>query len=700
MKRLFITYLLLATSLLANAQFSGKGSGTAEDPYQISTPIHVDEIRNLTGVKDVCLVLTGDIDMSDYITENYGDAGWYPIPNFQGNLNGCGYTISGLRINRPTLDMVGFFSTMNNATIRNIILEYNGDIISGNNETGKSIYTYTGAFTAKAENCEISRCGTIAKKIITSINGGYCYTGGFVGSISSGVIKECSCVFQELSALSSYMHMYTGGLLGYAFASTIIDNRVTGNIKGRTHCCGVSSYLVSESKVERCLFEGRVRGYCFDDYDQSFNSHNYIGRFSGLNTEGYNSSTAANVIIADTISSEGNKSRDNYGTLICRVGVCGASINSQFTNRASVTTKLIAEGKELTIEDNISNGLSTGHSMLKQKSLYANMGWDMENVWSIDNGNSYPRLKWEVEKGLVKPILTIYNGKDEINEGDIIQFNAEKKTANLPGGITYTYYQCDTDDPTIKNTSKQQQEVTVTVTSSDYKHLNWSGINETVADMSAIEETRKVILESDNSLPLKLHATFADGDFTTYTANVTVSCKDYTKSFTIEFVNENPNKPVCPTPTITYSDGELSFGCDCEGEPLYHVSTTSPDVKDVELTGNKLSLERTYNIEVYATASSYVPSDTARLTICWLDMETEDEDGIVEIKSIPVQVSFADGSLQIKNVPKNAKIELYDLSGILLKSMTANISTIVIDVPQVNDYLIIKVNNKSFKFKM
>lgn len=677
MKRLFITYLLLATSLLANAQFSGKGSGTAEDPYLISTPIHVDEIRNLAGVKDVCFVLTKDIDMTDYITENYGNQGWYPIPDFQGNLNGCGYTISGLRINRPALDKVGFFSTASYATFSNLTLEYTGEIIGGGT---------TGAFVGKTNDCEINKCGVIAKCIRSEVPSSY--IGGFVGSFSIGIIKECSCCFSEATNSGSFESRVTiGGLLGSSYETNVVDNRVVGRIVNKGPAGGVVGY-VNKSELKNNLFEGSVYGEYYSLSD------NVGGLFS---YDGYQSSSNSNVIIADTIGITGKYS----STHVCRIGYSNqnAEITSPQANRASVTTKLISAGQELTVEDNEYNGLSTGHSMLKQKSLYANMGWDMENVWSIDNGNSYPRLKWEVEKGLVKPILTIYNGKDEINEGDIIQFNAEKKTANLPGGITYTYYQCDTDNPTIKNTSKQQQEVTVTVTSYDYKHLNWSGINETVADMSAVEETRKVILESDNSLPLKLHATFADGDFTTYTANITISCKDYTKSFTIEFVNENPNKPVCPTPTITYSDGELSFGCDCEGEPLYHVSTTSPDVKDVELTGNKLSLERTYNIEVYATASSYVPSDTARLTICWLDLETE-EDGIVEIKSIPVQVSLANGSLHIKNVPMNAKIELYDLSGSLVKSMTANISTIVIDVPQVNDYLIIKVNNKSFKFKM
>lgn len=665
MKRLIIIYILFATCIIANAQFSGKGSGTVNDPYQISTPIHVDEIRNFAGVKDVCLVLTQDIDMTDYITENYGDAGWYPIPDFQGVLNGCGYTIAGLWINRPNLS-VGFFSTVEYAKICNLTLEYINDI---------SGYT-VGALVDEATKSNIIRCGIIAKNIISDS-----CVGGLVGTLNSSTVQECSCRFQEVKSTN-----YAGGLVGIGTATikdvtSISDNRIVGNIVGQ-QSGGILGYMYSQvmCNIDNNLFEGDVTG-------------DYAGGLFG----NYNGYSHANVIIADIIGSKSSQ----YAS-ISRIGWSGSNpeLTDPRTNRAYLYTKLVAAGKEISYEDDKYNGLSTGHSMLKQKSLYANMGWDMDNVWSIDNGNSYPKLKWEVEKGLVKPTLTITNGDNEINDGDVIQFVAEKKTANLPGGITYIYYQCDNDEPTIKNTSKQQQEVTVTVTSSDYDHLSWSGIDGTESDMSERTESRKMVLASDALSLLKLHATFADGDFTTYTANVTVSCKDYTKSFTIDFVNENPNKPVCPTPTITYSDGELSFECDCDGEPLYHVSTTSPDVKEIELKGNHLSFERTYNIEVYATASSYVPSDTARLTICWLDMETEDEDGIVEIKSIPVQVSLVDGSLQIKNVPMNAKIELYDLSGMLINSMVANNSTIVIDIPHANDYLIIKINNKSFKCKM
>lgn len=408
MKRLFITYFLYATSLLVNAQFSGKGSGTVEDPYQISSPIHVDEIRNLAGIKDVCLVLTGNIEMADYIAENYGNAGWYPIPDFQGVLNGCGYSICGLWINRPNLN-VGFFSSVNSAEIRNLTLEYINDI------SGLS----AGALVCDATNSSITRCGIIAKNIISDN-----YTGGLVGTLNSGTIQECCCRFQEVESRENS----AGGLVGIGNATiknflSIRDNRIAGNIVGQ-RSGGILGYMFSQvmCNIDNNLFEGNVTG-------------DYAGGLFG----NYNGYSHANVIIADVIGSTSNR----YAYL-SRVGYSDSNpeLTDPRTNKAYMNTRLVAGGKEISYEENKYNGLNVGSSMLKQKSLYANMGWDMENVWNIDNSNSYPRLKWEIEDadGIVEnqssPIqVSIANGSLQIKN---VPTNTKIKLYDLSGTLIYS----------------------------------------------------------------------------------------------------------------------------------------------------------------------------------------------------------------------------------------------------------------------
>ena len=74
--------------------------------------------RNLNGR----FRLHNDIDLS-------GFANWQPINGFTGTLDGNGFAVSGLRINRPNMSNVGLFGTIIGATIRNLTVELGGDIL-------------------------------------------------------------------------------------------------------------------------------------------------------------------------------------------------------------------------------------------------------------------------------------------------------------------------------------------------------------------------------------------------------------------------------------------------------------------------------------------------------------------------------------------------------------------------------------------
>ncbi len=75
--------------------------------------------------------------------------------------------------------------------------------------------------------------------------------------------------------------------------------------------------------------------------------------------------------------------------------------------------------------------------------------------------------------------------------------------------------------------------------------------------------------------------------------------------------SDTPN-PKCATPTISYNDGELIFGCDTEGVD-YVTDITSIDVK--KHYDAKITLTTTYKVSVYATKAGYDNSDTATLDI-------------------------------------------------------------------------------------
>ena len=116
------------TSLVAHfaPMFCG-GTGTATDPYLICNAEQLDSIRYFLYDR-FHFQLNNDIDLSAYLAtgaghDKWGASGWEPIGDadtpFTGSLNGDGYRITGLWINR-TGDYVGLFGFIDGAVIKNV----------------------------------------------------------------------------------------------------------------------------------------------------------------------------------------------------------------------------------------------------------------------------------------------------------------------------------------------------------------------------------------------------------------------------------------------------------------------------------------------------------------------------------------------------------------------------------------------------
>ena len=672
MKRIITLFFLSLCVYVANAQFSGNGSGTAESPYLITTALNVEEIRNFQGVAGVQFRLMNDIDMSELVEDTYGDVGWNPIPDFQGELDGNGFTISGLFINRPTVERVGFFSGLNNAYIHDLILIYSGDIIGSE---------YVGGLCAYGSS-NIERCMIKANKILGASGS---VVGGLIGYRTNNLkINECVVDISHIEG------SICGGVSGQNYSNAHLENnRVNATIIGNKPTSNNRIYLGgitgNAGVINNNLFEGKIISYN-ENLDYCF-----IGGIVG----NVSNSVYSNVSICDSIVlKETHDCGRIAGSLTSNYLSDPTATNA---NRAYNKT-VIKIGNECSYAtDSKKNGLSVGNILLKNANMYKSMGWDMDDVWSIDEGNSYPRLKWEVEKGLSRPTLTIKNNEKLIGENDVIPFLAEKVSTDLGGGVSYTYYQCIPDEPSIVNTSSRSQKVTVTVTSQDYSHLKWAGIDGQNADMKESSETRLCQLERGASVLLKLHAVFADQDFGSYSATVNVSCDDYSRTFQITFTNENPNKPVCPTPAIDYSDGKLVFSCDVEGTPEYHVTITDPDVTTL-VVEHELNIERIYTIEVFATAEGYQASETTKLILCWIDAKiTDNVEGIISEKGIPLKIRMDNGLMTITGVENDILVSAYSVDGVLLDSTTSTSETVTLTIPTSTEVMVLSVGSNSVK---
>jgi hypothetical protein len=98
--------------------FAG-GSGSLEDPFQISEAAHLQFI-NLNTDAGLYFKLTNDIDLTDYLAKG-SDAGWNPLI-LNGHFDGAGHVVRGLWIKRPNTSNVGLFgSTGSGSTLLQLV---------------------------------------------------------------------------------------------------------------------------------------------------------------------------------------------------------------------------------------------------------------------------------------------------------------------------------------------------------------------------------------------------------------------------------------------------------------------------------------------------------------------------------------------------------------------------------------------------
>jgi len=118
------------------AGFSGSGSGTAGDPYIITTIEQLQEMRNNLTAH---YALGNDIDASGTVNWNDGK-GFRPVGayanEFTGSLDGRGYKIYNLYINRSDMDYVGLFGSVGSeGVVKNVGL-INVKVVGGSNVGG------------------------------------------------------------------------------------------------------------------------------------------------------------------------------------------------------------------------------------------------------------------------------------------------------------------------------------------------------------------------------------------------------------------------------------------------------------------------------------------------------------------------------------------------------------------------------------
>jgi len=225
------------------ATFSGDGSGTATDPYIITTAAQLDEARNFL---DSHFKLENDIDLTDYLAES--SAGWLPIGTntdpFTGGFDGNNKKITELWIDQTDEDYLGLFGRASNATISNLGVEISAAGVSGKD--------YIGSLLGYQVGGSITDCCAAGNITATGI-----HIGGLVGYLGSGGNIIDSYAAGDITTTEDFV----GGLVGYQDSySQITTSYATGNVSGASNTGGLVGYQTSDSQITSCHTAGNVSG--------------------------------------------------------------------------------------------------------------------------------------------------------------------------------------------------------------------------------------------------------------------------------------------------------------------------------------------------------------------------------------------------------------------------------------------------------
>lgn len=301
MKKSLLFVCLLFCSPTIYAQFSGSGSGTEVDPYQITD---VWELYDVSEDLSAHYKLMADLDMTDWIKEENPTQGWTPIGRstsnvFKGVFDGNGHTIKGLFISKSSVGYIGLFGYSTGATIQNLKI-VDSDITGG---------SYVGAVLGYGKNVLLENIEVDGVKITASS-----YVGGVVG-YAEGNINNCNVSHSDLSgscaggvcgsgaciiANSDVSSLSLGGSLigGVAGNKASIENvRVTNVILNSTSSAG-GIVASTEGYAKDCVLINPV-------IDGGDNVGGIVGLWEGA------SSASGNKIIGGKI-----KGKENVGGIV------------------------------------------------------------------------------------------------------------------------------------------------------------------------------------------------------------------------------------------------------------------------------------------------------------------------------------------------------------------------------------------------
>ena len=368
------------------------GSGTRDDPYLV---FDVLDLQNLSQRLGAHYALAGDIDASATVTWNEG-AGFKPLgfflAQFSGSLDGRGYNITGLYINRTDEENASLFGVMGyGGTVRDMRL-LDVDITGYEDVGGFAGHSYNGRILNSSVYGSVrgeKNVGGLVGRNEGIINNSYSSAditgrnsvGGLVGRNSGGGVVENSYAIGDVEGDNNI-----GGLVGINMHGHVSRSYATGNVEGDSKVGGLvgtnmvgtiyKSYAAGNVEAETMMVGGLVGDNWVGDVLRSYARGEVTGGAWAGGLVGHNSGTISNSYSVGAV----NAGWFNAGGLVG--GEDGGTVSHSFWDT------------ETSGRSRSSGGTGKTTAEMKTQSTF-DPPWDFEKVWWMTEDVTYPQLRWQ-----------------------------------------------------------------------------------------------------------------------------------------------------------------------------------------------------------------------------------------------------------------------------------------------------------------
>lgn len=214
-----------------------------------ATEVQSDLSLNCTLADDITLPVVTD-----------GGSNWTPIQGYAGTFDGGGKTITGLTINKSTMNVGLFASIVEGGTVKNLKLDKVN--VTANSNVG----AVAGQNKGTIENCSVSGSVTSLDRLLSV------YIGGIVGQ-NDGTITGCT-VEGSVKAKDADT---AGGIAGFHNNGSITDCHSSATVEGLSRVGGIAGK--SNASITACSSIGDVTA-TKNSMDYSW-AGGVVGEFTG-----------------------------------------------------------------------------------------------------------------------------------------------------------------------------------------------------------------------------------------------------------------------------------------------------------------------------------------------------------------------------------------------------------------------------------